>query len=615
MTASIRPIHQGWTVEPVGGSGVGREGLSAIPATVPGTVHTDLLAAAAIVDPYLDRNEQLVQWIGRTDWQYRTSFDWHADGPDSAGHDRVELVCEGLDTVATVTLNGVELGTTRNMHRSYRFDVTGAVVEGANELVVRFDSAYNYAVSEQMRLGDRPSAYRGRAVPLHPQDGVQLRLGLGSDADHVRHLASDRPAQLDLGPAGRRTTAGHRGWHGRPGRPGQSTWPARRRTGRGVGQRGRRIGPGHRGRRPGTAEPRASTTCAAGTRAARANRPLRPGGHARRARRHRARHLVAADRLSQRRARHRTRRRRFAVPAGDQRRADLDPRRQLDPRRLLPEPDHPGPAGRTARPGASRPTSTTSGSGAAGSTSPTTSTTWPTNSACWSGRTSCSRARPTPRRSRCAPRCWPRPSRTSPGSARIPAWSPGPATTRTSGVMQDWGWIEALDGKTWGAGYYYDLLPDVLSRLDPTRPVLARQPVLGPPGAVSERSRPRLDAHLGRLEHDRLRPLPRLRAPAGGRVRLSGAADVRHAQRRPSTTSRSRRTRREWPRTRRPRTATPSCGADCRPTCPNPATSTTGTTTPSSTRLARSRSGWNTSAPTSPPAWAASSGSSTTAGR
>ena len=117
-------------------------------------MHTDLLAAGVIADPYLDRNEELEQWIGLTDWQYRTSFDWHPDG-----HDRVELVCEGLDTVATVTLNGADLGSTRNMHRGYRFDVTDIVAEGANELVVRFDSAYNYALSERERLGDRPSPY------------------------------------------------------------------------------------------------------------------------------------------------------------------------------------------------------------------------------------------------------------------------------------------------------------------------------------------------------------------------------------------------------------------------------------------------------------------------
>ena len=44
-----------------------------VPATVPGCVHLDLLAAGLIPDPYLDGNEALVAWIGRTDWRYETT--------------------------------------------------------------------------------------------------------------------------------------------------------------------------------------------------------------------------------------------------------------------------------------------------------------------------------------------------------------------------------------------------------------------------------------------------------------------------------------------------------------------------------------------------------------
>ena len=47
-----------------------------IAATVPGTVHTDLLAAGLIPDPYRDDNERLLAWIGLTDWCYETTFDW-----------------------------------------------------------------------------------------------------------------------------------------------------------------------------------------------------------------------------------------------------------------------------------------------------------------------------------------------------------------------------------------------------------------------------------------------------------------------------------------------------------------------------------------------------------
>nr|WP_232534261.1 glycoside hydrolase family 2 protein [Plantactinospora sp. KBS50] len=125
-----------------------------VPATVPGCVHTDLLAAGLIPDPYLDGNETALSWIGRTDWTYETRFE-HA----GVATERVELVCAGLDTVATVLLNDVQVGRTANMHRGWRFDVRSALRTGQNVLRVRFDSAYRYAEQQRDRLGDRPNAY------------------------------------------------------------------------------------------------------------------------------------------------------------------------------------------------------------------------------------------------------------------------------------------------------------------------------------------------------------------------------------------------------------------------------------------------------------------------
>ncbi|GFJ89189.1 hypothetical protein Prum_028310 [Phytohabitans rumicis] len=67
---SYRPLHDGWTVAPADAS------LSPVPAAVPGCVHTDLLAAGRIPDPYLDDNEDALRWIGHTDWVYETTFAW-----------------------------------------------------------------------------------------------------------------------------------------------------------------------------------------------------------------------------------------------------------------------------------------------------------------------------------------------------------------------------------------------------------------------------------------------------------------------------------------------------------------------------------------------------------
>ncbi|MDG6109908.1 glycoside hydrolase family 2 protein [Dactylosporangium aurantiacum] len=148
--STYHPLHDGWTLS--GGEHAG------VPATVPGCVHTDLLAAGLIDDPYLDDNELRQRWIGRTDWEYRTTFGWSA-APGAAGPDRVDLVCDGLDTVATVTVNDVEVLHTANMHRGYRADVTTLLRPGDNTLRIRFTAPYTYAEAHRAALGERPGPY------------------------------------------------------------------------------------------------------------------------------------------------------------------------------------------------------------------------------------------------------------------------------------------------------------------------------------------------------------------------------------------------------------------------------------------------------------------------
>ncbi|WP_030667565.1 glycoside hydrolase family 2 protein [Streptomyces rimosus] len=123
-----------------------------VPARVPGCVHTDLLASGLIPDPYVGLNEQQVGWVGRRGWTYRRALD---EGESGTDHERTDLVFEGLDTAARITLAGAELGRTRNMHRSYRFDVTG----GGGELRVEFASAYEEAAAVRALTGDRPNVY------------------------------------------------------------------------------------------------------------------------------------------------------------------------------------------------------------------------------------------------------------------------------------------------------------------------------------------------------------------------------------------------------------------------------------------------------------------------
>ncbi|MEV6343595.1 glycoside hydrolase family 2 TIM barrel-domain containing protein [Actinoplanes sp. NPDC051851] len=146
-------LHEGWTVRAAGGPVPAEIADETVPATVPGTVHTDLLDAELIPDPYLGENETVLAWFHRSAWLYETTVDLAPAAPD----ERVDLVFDGLDTVAVISLDGAELGRTANMHRGYRFDVRSQ--EGRRPLTVRFDSALEYAERIQELIGERPRPY------------------------------------------------------------------------------------------------------------------------------------------------------------------------------------------------------------------------------------------------------------------------------------------------------------------------------------------------------------------------------------------------------------------------------------------------------------------------
>jgi beta-mannosidase len=116
------------------------------PAHVPGGVHTDLLALDLIPDPFVADNEKRVMWVAESDWVYQRTF---TVNDDLLAEERVSLVCDGLDTLAEVTLNGVRLGETDNMFRQYTWDVKSLLRDGENELVILFRSPVQYITAKQ----------------------------------------------------------------------------------------------------------------------------------------------------------------------------------------------------------------------------------------------------------------------------------------------------------------------------------------------------------------------------------------------------------------------------------------------------------------------------------
>ncbi len=106
-------------------------------AQVPGAVQTDLLQNKLIPDPFYQDNESRLQWIGESDWEYQTTFEL-----DSAtlSHEHLDLVFDGLDTFAEVSLNDHAILTADNMFRRWRVAAKPNLHAGTNTLRIVFHS-------------------------------------------------------------------------------------------------------------------------------------------------------------------------------------------------------------------------------------------------------------------------------------------------------------------------------------------------------------------------------------------------------------------------------------------------------------------------------------------
>ncbi len=108
-------------------------------------------------------------------------------------------MADGLDTVATITLNGRRVAQTENMFVGFRWHVKPLLRRGRNELLVRFGSAMDYIRTH--RTGTHPARDQRsrRRLHAHPQGTMPVRLGLGTALRHGRHLAAT--SAWKVGPA------------------------------------------------------------------------------------------------------------------------------------------------------------------------------------------------------------------------------------------------------------------------------------------------------------------------------------------------------------------------------------------------------------------------------
>ncbi len=172
-----------------------------MPATVPGSVQTDLLANKAIGDPFYRLNEKDQQWIMR-----------ELGVPDRAPHRRataarehVELVFDGLDTYAESSSTA-----SRRRGRQHVPDLARGFEEAlrpANTLVVRFRSPIEQvkpATIAWLQAAGRERSGRRNGQHVDAQGALPLRVGLGPALRHQRHLAAGRDRGVGRRAPGRR---------------------------------------------------------------------------------------------------------------------------------------------------------------------------------------------------------------------------------------------------------------------------------------------------------------------------------------------------------------------------------------------------------------------------
>ncbi len=112
---------------------------------MPGSIHIALLAAGIIEDPFADRHELAAQWVDQQDWTLTRELVATSEDCEAP---RQELLFDGIDTIATIRLNGRVLGRCVNMFRQVLIDCRGWLRRGRNQIQVQLDSPTRWAAAE-----------------------------------------------------------------------------------------------------------------------------------------------------------------------------------------------------------------------------------------------------------------------------------------------------------------------------------------------------------------------------------------------------------------------------------------------------------------------------------
>ena len=135
-------LHDNWKMRRLPGGAF-------IPARVPGSVYNDLLLNKQMEDPFWRDNEDKAFAVMEDDYEYRTEF---SVPQKMMKMDMILLRCDGLDTLAEISLNNTAIACTNNMHRTYEFDVSGIVKKDKNDLKIIFRSPVKFVAQAHKKI-------------------------------------------------------------------------------------------------------------------------------------------------------------------------------------------------------------------------------------------------------------------------------------------------------------------------------------------------------------------------------------------------------------------------------------------------------------------------------
>ena len=137
-------IGADWTISSIGGN-------YTIPARIPGTIHTNLLAADRIPEPYLGYNDVSLRFLVYSNWVFAKNFSLPAA---ILASDQIILRFEQIDTVADISINACPIGSTNSMFVPYAFRVASSCLSLDNQIRIVFQSPVIYAADQAKAYND-----------------------------------------------------------------------------------------------------------------------------------------------------------------------------------------------------------------------------------------------------------------------------------------------------------------------------------------------------------------------------------------------------------------------------------------------------------------------------